>query len=181
MFGIKIAKIPPAQGPSKWPGQYHSLHVLLIPIAEALRPLWWVTEHLQYAFPPGWMSEQAQQPGVLSGPSFQNFDASFLPDIKPPVARPGFLPTFANTISGDWSVLHGLIDDPSHNTKLLEALGRVGWFDPPSNFPPEISISIRGIDWAYWEVFARNQKLVIALHEHLKDVPGLKVELLYPE
>ncbi len=126
------------------------------------------------------MSEAWQHPDYLGGPSIQKFDSSFLPDVKPPVARLGFLPTFANAISGDWSILHGLIDDPSRNPKLLEALGRIGWFDPPTNFPPEISVSIRGIDWAYWEVFARDRNLIVAVHEHLKDVQGLKLELLNP-
>ena len=54
----------------------------------------------------------------------------------------------------------------------------IGWFAPATMFPASVSVVIRGIDWAYWEVFARAPGLVSALHGHVRAVPGLKAEFI---
>jgi hypothetical protein len=60
----------------------------------------------------------------------------------------------------------------------LEALDHLDWFAPVTDFPSPVLVCIRGVDWAYWELFARDQTLVAAIHDHLRDVPGLTFELL---
>lgn len=177
MYGIKIGKtLRQPAATAEWPGEYHRLDVLLRPIAEQLRPLWWATGKVVYAFPPEWILEDGDGT-PLSGPSMRAFDASFVPGAARPVARPGFLPTYARLVSGDWSALYGLTDDPAADRPLLDALGGLGFFVPAADILPMVSVVIRGIDWSYWEVFARDRGLIDAVHEHLRDVPGLKIEL----
>ena len=55
MYGIKIGKTPgPTTAAPAWPEEYRRLDVLLQPVADQLRPLWWATGDAVYAFPPEW-------------------------------------------------------------------------------------------------------------------------------
>jgi hypothetical protein len=179
MHGIKIGKSLREGTASKWPGEYAHLDVLLRPIAEHLRPLWWATEHAVYTMPPEWILEPGDGT-LLSGPSARAFDASFVSDAPRPVAGPGFLPTYARVVSGDWSAIYGLAENPATDRPLLDTLGNLGFFAEPAAFPPAGSVVVRGIDWAYWEVFARDRGLIDAVQDYLRDVPGLRVERLDP-
>jgi len=168
MHGIKIGKAFRGE----WPGEYRRLDVLVRPIAERLRSLWWATGDVVYGFPTEWILESGDG-GFMSGPSMRAFDASFVSDVVRPVARPGFLPAYANMVSGDWSALYGFEDNPASDPKSLEALGDLGFFAEPVAFPAGVSVAIRGIDWAYWEVFARERGMIDAVYEELRDVEGL--------
>jgi hypothetical protein len=182
MLGVKIGKTLRRNNASVWPDGYERLDMLLRPVADRLRPLWWATEHARYAFPTEWILERSDH-GVddwqpLSGPSHQRFEGAFVPGTERAVAPPGFLPEFAGVVSGDWTMLYGLPNDPASDPPLLAALGRLGWFHPPNSFPPAVDVVVRGIDWAYWEVFARDERLITEVHDHLREVPGLSVQLL---
>jgi hypothetical protein len=182
MFGIKIGKTLREGNASVWPNGYHRLDVLLRPLADDLRPLWWATADARYDYPTQWITEGPDVGGAASEPvsrlQYRAFEDYFVADAVSPVTKPGFLPTFAHVVSGDWSVLCGLPSNPASDASLMCALERVGWFDAPQAFPPAVSVVIRGIDWAYWEIFTRDQRAIAALEQHLRGVHGLYVELL---
>jgi len=180
VYGIRISKTLRTKNTPVWPEGYSRLDVLLRPVEHALRRLWWATDRARYSFPPEWILEGSDEGAEgwtpLSGQSYQSFDACFAA-TKPAVARPGFLPTYANVISGDWTLLYGLPNDPSGDFRLLAELDELDWFAPAARFPAAVSVVVRGIDWAYWEFFARDQAVFLAVHEQLKGVHGLKVEV----
>lgn len=103
-------------------------------------------------------------------------DVDVVPDTDPRVAKPGYLPTFGAYVSGDWTILCGVPDDPSGDEPLLTSIKNMGWFDSPRTFPPAVSVVIRGVDWAYWDILARDHAVVSAVYEHLRRVEGLHLQ-----
>jgi hypothetical protein len=181
MFGLKIGKTLKENNASVWPGEYHRLDVLLKPVEDDLRSLWWATDRTEFLFPAEWVVEGWSQEDrdwePLSGSLYRNFKSFFNPGGGSAIAKPGFLPTFSKIVSGDWSILYGLSADPTSDKPLLDALAKLDWFASAKAFPESVSVVIRGIDWAYWEVFARDQRMIMAIHDHLRTVHGLSVEL----
>jgi len=184
MVGIKVAKTHRKDNASLWPAGFHGLDAILRPVEDAVRTLWWATEGAEYQFPAEWILEGSDQGrpdwGPLSGALMRRFDESFVPGALPPVAKPGFLPEFAHVVSGDWSILYGLPDDPTGDKAMLARLGRIDWFAPPTAFPATVSMVIRGIDWAYWELFARDRALITAVYDQVRRVDGLSFKWLEP-
>ena len=177
-MGVKIYKTWRHEGASIWPEGWHSLGKIVEPIGDQLRPLWWAAKWVRFAPPIEWVL--SEEPAAAGSRQLAYEQSLILKDGAEVAAKPGFLPAFADIVSGDWSILYGVADNPADDPSLLDELERIDWFAPPTAFPSAVSVAIRGIDWAYWEVFSRQPGLISAVYRHVRDVPGLKAELLAP-
>ena len=109
--------------------------------------------------PVDWLSDQPAAEGSRQWRYEQGF---IIRDDSAAVAIPGFLPAFAEMVSGDWPALYGTEASPVDGEPLLDRLRRTDWFTSPAEFPSAVAVAIRGIGLVYWEVFAREPAIVRA-------------------
>ena len=159
---------------------HHGLDRILDPVGGALRSLWWFVDVERWLIPPAWYaSAEVDEEGLVwRDPRGIAFEACFVSQpvesISVRVARPGFLPDFADIVSADWSYLCGMSFDPTTRPGLASCCAANDrWFARPRH--PSVSVVIRGIDAAYWELFAADPAVLETVSRQLADVRGIQV------
>jgi hypothetical protein len=180
MVGLKVGKL------HGWPPGRQRLDAIMGPAAlSLLGENWWICDARHYALPVEWLIADAEevhasQTGAQPAPRDPrqaSFDRAFVAhrgDLA--IARPGFVPDFADLISGDWTVLYGTSANPADDPSLFSALSTLDpFFCTVSQLPTKVSAVIRGIDWAYWEV-AADEVVIQNVEWHLRGAKGIYIE-----
>ena len=95
------------------------------------------------------------------------------------VGRPGFFSRGAAALSGDWRWYVAADVDAKPAELFSSLIGAVpDLLAPPAEQPPEVCLVAYGVDWAYWDIYLREQWMLDLVREHLKDRPHLIVEAI---
>ena len=141
-----------------------------------LEHLVWLADEDSFRFPLDWDDEYEEanrrrawiaQEG--NGRSTVTIDPNW-------ILEPGFVAAYARYVSDDWNSLYGFASAPDdwRGWRRRRFVGEAG--ERAAFLAATVEVCFFGVDFAYWEFFARDGRFVERVHQGLRGLEGLRLE-----
>jgi len=162
------------------PKDQSDFHFYFNPIFKFLSGHHWIIERDSFNWPLDWHVNSPYEESnntYTEGPMKKVFDLfSQIQDQENSLyAAPGLMPTYAEYVKDDWNTLFGFKIGLSSPQKWMQRFDienheeRVDWVQKTAD------IGFLNVDAAYWEIHARNIKIIETVQNHLKNIEGIQI------
>jgi hypothetical protein len=184
MKGIRVGKdFWPKPNVLAWPDGFGGLDRILAPIAEKLDACWWFIGgqgvSIPFDLPDDRQPTQEDYARAKPRRDRQMEEVCRYLTQGGRSGRPGFFSRGGSGLSGDWKfyVATDVTDEPVGLFEQLENSTR-DLLARPAEQPPEVCVVVQGVDWAYWDIFFREDWMFKRVWEHLQNRKYLITEAI---